>query len=403
MTVATHTALPVTLGGDPLFPEGLPLVRPALGETKAVADRVAGILASGTLTNGPTVRELEEAVADRLGVDHVVAVSSCTAGLALVLQAIGATGPVVLPSFTFSASAHAVVWAGGTPVFADVEEASLTLDPVDARRALEDLDEPASAMTATHVYGTPCDTGALQRTADSAGVPLVYDAAHALGSVHDGRPVGGFGTAEVFSLSPTKVVVGGEGGLVATADASLAALIRLGRDYGNPGDYNCLFPGLNARMSEVHAAIALHSLGLLDKALGRRRALVETFWREMSGVEGLRGPVLAPGDVSTYKDLTLVVDESVTELSAAELGQALHAEGIDSRHYYRPAIHRQRAYHQLPKRSLPVTERLARRVISPPLWSQMTDEQMVLLAASLRRVLQHPHAVRDALSTRAVT
>ncbi len=397
MTVltTTPTTRPAILGGAPEFADRLPLVRPALGRTDLLAQRHADILASGILTNGPTVRELEETVAARLGVPHVVGVSSCTSGLMLVLQALEATGSVVMPSFTFSASAHAVAWAGGTPVFAEVSEDSLTLDPEDAEDTLDALGGTARAMTATHVYGTPCRTEALQDVADRAGVPLVYDAAHGLGSVRRGTPVGGFGTAEVFSLSPTKVVVAGEGGLVATHDADLARAIRLGRDYGNPGDYDCRFVGLNARMSELHAATALHSLGLLDSALARRRAMVGLFWRELGDVAGVRGPTLDPGDVSTYKDLTVVLDEDVCGLSARRLAAALAADGIDSRHYYDPPIHRQQAYAYLPRRELPLTDRLARSVISPALWSHMTDDQVRGIAGAVRRILSHADEIAD--------
>lgn len=241
-TRAATKGRPAVLDGAPRFPEGLPLVRPALGSTAALNEEIGRILASGMLTNGPTVRRLEETVAERLGVGHVVAVASCTSGLALTLQALDARGPVVLPSFTFSASAHAVHWAGGTPCFAEVSEDSLTLDPDSAERALEALDGSAVAMTATHVYGTPCRTERLHEVATRAGVPLVYDAAHGLGSVRQGTPVGNFGIAEVFSLSPTKVVVAGEGGLVATHDEELASRLRKARDYGNPGNYDCEFP-----------------------------------------------------------------------------------------------------------------------------------------------------------------
>ena len=152
------------------------------------------------LTNGPTVAELEERAADLLDVPHVVAVSSCTAGLMLVLQAVGARGPVVMPSFTFAASAHAVHWAGGSPVWAEVRRQDLTLDPVDAAEQVERTG--AAAMTATHIYGTPCQVEALQQVSDDAGIPLVYDAAHALGSSRRGRPVGGFGDGRGLQHEP---------------------------------------------------------------------------------------------------------------------------------------------------------------------------------------------------------
>jgi dTDP-4-amino-4,6-dideoxygalactose transaminase len=194
---------PALLGGAAAFPDGLPLTRVRLPDVPALTKRIEKILETGHLTDGPTVQELEERVAQRLGVAHVVAVSSCTTGLMLVLQALGAAGRVVMPSFTFSATAHAADWVGGIPVWAEIDPERLTLDPDDAATQIGG----ASALMATHVYGTPCQVEALQQVADTAGVPLVYDAAHGLGSVRRGTPVGNFGTAEVFSLSPTKVAV----------------------------------------------------------------------------------------------------------------------------------------------------------------------------------------------------
>jgi dTDP-4-amino-4,6-dideoxygalactose transaminase len=389
------TDLPAVLDGSVAFPTGLRLVRPTIEDVPGLARRIEGILDSGYLTDGPTVKELEERLAERLEVPHVVAVASCTAGLMLVLQAIDATGRVVLPSFTFAASAHAVHWVGGTPVFAEVDPASLTLDPDDAAA----LVEGASAMTATHVYGTPCHTERLQQVADRAGIPLVYDAAHALGSRHAGRPVGGFGTAEVFSLSPTKVMVAGEGGIVSTHDEGLASEVRIGRGYGNPGDYDCLFPGLNARMSELHAAVALFSLKHLDERIAHRNHLVQVFLRAVEGVPGLRTPVVADGDLSTYKDLTLILDREEFGLSGGELGAALHIDGIDSRRYYCPPIHQQKAYAHLPRnRELPVTDDIAERVLTVPLWSHMTDDDVARVAQAVTRVQAHAHAVRAHLA-----
>lgn len=390
------TSPPALLGGAQAFPDGLPLVRPFLRDVPGLALRLQTILDSGQLTNGPTVAELEERVAARLGVANVVAVASCTSGLMLVLQALGTTGRVVMPSFTFAASAHAVVWAGGSPDFAEVDPVSCTLDPADAAT----LADGASAITATHVYGAPCQVERLQAVADQAGIPLVYDAAHALGSRRKGVPVGRFGTAEVFSLSPTKVVVAGEGGLVATADAGLAEACRLGRDYGNAGDYDCRFPGLNARMSELHAAVALASLDGLDRRITHRGALVARFAAATAGVDGLSLARVDAGDVSTYKDLTVIVDPPAFGLSAAELARALGAEGIDTRRYYHPPIHLQKAYAGLwpQRRDLPATEELSSRVLTVPLWSHMTTGQIDGVASAVVRVHCHADAVRRALA-----
>ena len=392
------TDVPAVLGGPPSFPVGLPLVRPTIPDIPGLARRIEAILRSGMLTNGPTVRELEERAAELLQVPHVVALSSCTAGLMLTLQAVGRPGPVVMPSFTFAASAHAVHWAGGTPAWAEVRRQDLTLDPSDAAAEVRRLG--ATAMTATHIYGTPCQVEALQAVADEAGIPLVYDAAHALGSSRGGRPVGSFGTAEVFSMSPTKVTTAGEGGLVATRDPDLAARLRVARDYGNPGDYDCLFPGLNARMSELHAAVALAGLDTVGERVAYRGQLVAAFRDAVDRLPGLAFPTVEPGDVSTYKDLTLVLQPAEFGLTNVELGAALKAEGIDSRRYYAPPIHRQKAYaHLAPTRDLPVTDEMAGRVLTPPLYSHMTKEQVLLVAESVRRIQQHAPAVRAALGS----
>jgi dTDP-4-amino-4,6-dideoxygalactose transaminase len=362
-----------------------------------VIDRLARILESGNLTNGPTVRELEEHLEERLQVRNVVAVSSCTAGLMLVLQSQGVSGRVVMPSFTFSASAHAVAWAGGTPVFADVSADSLTLDPDRAREMVAG----ASAMTATHIYGTPCDVEALQAIADAEGIPLVYDAAHALGSRRAGRPIGGFGTAEVFSMSPTKVTTAVEGGIVATNDDAVAEHVRVGRNYGNSGDYDCAFPGLNARMSELNAAVALAGLEGLDDRLEHRRALIERFWAAVAGVPGLRRPAIAAGDVSTYKDLTLIVTPEEFGLDVPEVTAALAAEGIDSRRYFYPPIHRQKAYSDTTGHGdLTVTDDLCQRVITPPLWSSMSPGDAERLARVVTSLHEAASEVKWVVSSR---
>jgi dTDP-4-amino-4,6-dideoxygalactose transaminase len=390
----TTSTTPAVLGGAPAFPDGLPLVRPTIDDPAALIAELGAVVESGMLTNGAAVRRLEQVVGERLGTE-VVAVASCTAGLMLVYQALGVTGRVVMPSFTFSASAHAVVWAGGTPDFADVEPERATLDP----EAVASLLDGAAALSATHIYGTPAEVEALGKLADDAGIPLVYDAAHALGSARRGQPIGGFGTAEVFSLSPTKVVVAGEGGLVATRDPDLAARLRMGRDYGNPGDYDTRFCGLNARMSELHATVALASFARLDEHVERRNALVDRFEAAVADIPGLRVVRPAEGDTSTFKDLTIVVDRDAYGITAPELQQALKADGIDSRRYYHPPIHAQQAYAgrwETP-RPLPVTDHLADSVLSPPLWSHMTDGTVDLVADVIVGVHEHAEQVRAAL------
>ena len=356
------------LGGRPAFPKGLPFARPFTPSLAAVTARLEASFALGQLTNGRLVAQLEEEVAARLGVSHVVAVASCTSGLMLALRALvpAGEGEVVLPSFTFSASAHAVAWNGLVPSFAECDPSGFQLDLADAAGRVEG----AAAVLATHVFGAPCRPTEVEELGGSAGIPVVFDAAHAFGATWRGRPVGGFGDAEIFSLSPTKLVVAGEGGLVATDRDDVAAVVRLGRDYGNPGDYDTRFVGLNARMSELHAALALESLALLDEHLARRRRVAEAYRRLLAPVEGIAVQAVDPEAVSTYKDFTIAIAEADYGLGREALVRALKAEGIDTRRYFSPPVHRQRAYAGTTA-TLPVTDEVAGRVLSLPMFGEL--------------------------------
>jgi FlaA1/EpsC-like NDP-sugar epimerase/dTDP-4-amino-4,6-dideoxygalactose transaminase len=381
--------VPALLGGDATFSPGLPFARPTRPPLEHVVRRLQPSYDRGMLTNGPLVAELEHRIAERLGVAHVVALSSCTSGLMLVVQALtdGRSGPVVLPSFTFSASAHAVAWNGLAPRFVECLPDTFQIDTASAAAALEG----ASAILATHIFGAPCDPRRVEAIAREHGIPVIFDAAHALGASTDQVPLGSFGTAEVFSLTPTKPLVAGEGGLVATNDSALAETLHIGRDYGNPGDYDTRFAGLNARMSEFHAAMALESLELLDESLERRRFLAGLYRGYLADVPGIELQAFSSRDTSTFKDLTIRVDADRFGIDRDGLALALLAEGVDTRKYFDPPVHRQRAYAHLDHSSLPVTDAVARSVVSLPVFPDLRDEHIEQIAEIVRSV--HEHAV----------
>lgn len=376
--------VPAIFGGSPVFLDRLPLTRPRVAGSDEVAEKVRHILSSGVLTNGPNVRELESRAEDYLGVKHCIAVSSCTSGLMLVLRVSKLSGDVVLPSFTFAATAHVVDWNGLRPVFADIDPETLTLS---ASAAAKVTGVRTSAILATHIFGTPADVEALAEVAASRGIRLFFDAAHAFGSRHRDVPIGRFGDAEVFSLSATKVLVAGEGGIIATNDSTLAAGCRIGRDYGNPGDYDCQFPGLNARMSEVHAAIALASLEGLDDRIIRRNQLARLYRDQLSRVPGISFPRIPAGDTSTIKDFTILVDAEAYGIEAKLLASALDEEGIETRRYYSPPVHSMKAYRALPMASaLPVTDWAASRVVTLPLFPEMEEAQISNVVDAIERI-----------------
>lgn len=385
------------LGAERAFPDGLAFVRPSVPPLERVTARLAPSYERGMLTNGPLVRELEGETAARLGVDHVVAVSSCTAGLMLALRALQLEGPVIVPSFTFSASAHAVAWNGLDPLFVDCDPTSLQ---VDTDAVATDI-AGAGAVLATHVFGAPCPAETLETMAGAAGIPVVFDAAHGFGATRGDRRVGTFGAAEVFSMSPTKVVVAGEGGLVATNDSDLAASVRIGRDYGNPGDYDTLFVGLNARQSELHAAVALESLAGLDARLARRRAIAQRYREALVTVPGVTVQRIDPGDTSTFKDFTIMITEEEFGLSRAEFLHALRADGIDTRCYFSPPLHRQQSYAKLADRNLPVTDAVAAKVVSLPIYEALSDSDVDRVSATIDALHHHAGDVRAAIVSKS--
>lgn len=386
---------PTVLGGEPAFHPALPFARPARPALDAVVARLQPSYDAGMLTNGKLVAELEERVAGRLGVSHVVATSSCTTGLMLTVQALieGRSGPVVLPSFTFSASAHAVAWNGRAPRFVEVDPVTFQVD----RDSLTDALEGASLVMATHVFGAPCDPRQVEWVARQAGLPVMFDAAHALGAVSDGGSVGTFGDAEVFSLTPTKVLVAGEGGLVATNDGSLAERLRMGREYGNPGNYDTQFVGLNGRMSEFHAAMALESLEILDASLLRRRQIAHRYRRGLDELPGIRYQAMRLADESTFKDFTVSVDTSQFGLTRDELTQVLSSEGIDTRNYFDPPVHRQHAYRGVSSPDLIATDLVSASVTSLPIYPDLDDTDVDRILEVIRMAHDHAEELEAAL------
>jgi dTDP-4-amino-4,6-dideoxygalactose transaminase len=378
------------LGGQPAFPDGVPFVRPPAPPLARVTELLEPSWERGVLTNGPLVRELEERCAQLLGVEHVVAVASCTTGLMLAFRALPPRGPVILPSFTFSASAHAVAWNGVEPRFAECDARSFQLDVDDAAGR----SAGAGALFATHVFGAPCAVERVVALGEQLAVPVVFDAAHAFGATRDGVPVSRFGAASVFSLTPTKPLVAGEGGLVATRDDAVAHAVRIGRDYANPGDYDTQFVGLNGRMSELHAAVALASLELFEPHQAARDAIAARYLELLRGTPGIRTQAVAAGDRSTWKDFTFGVDAEAFGVDRDTLRAALSAEGVDTRCYFDPPAHRQRAYAHLQATTLPVTERVATEVLSLPIYPALALTTVERIAEVLNLVQRRAEEVR---------
>jgi dTDP-4-amino-4,6-dideoxy-D-glucose transaminase len=381
---AKHSISDLALyGGQPAFPEPLLVGVPNVVDRDRFLRRVGQLLDRRWLSNrGPLVHEFESRIADLAGVAHAVTTCNATAALQLALAADGVTGEVVVPSFTFPATPHAVRWLGLRPVFADVLEDG-TLDPRGVAAAIGPL---TSAVLAVHLWGRPCRTAELARVTRDAGVALYYDAAHALGCSSDGRMIGGFGRAEVFSFHATKFVNSFEGGALVTDDAELAERVRLMSNFGITGEDEVGLVGTNAKMSEVCAAMGLASFDTLPTVVARNEANYEAYCRGLAAVPGVEVLAFDRRERNNYQYVVLDV-AAAGGLDRDRLARILRAENVVGKRYFAPGCHRTAAYRSVPPLCLPVTEALSERLLVMPTGMSVTPEQVAGICRLIEQVV----------------
>lgn len=381
---------PAALGGKPLFAASLGIVNPLLPNLEKIEPPLREILRTGRLTNhGNNVVALEKAVEHYLDVPHCVTIANGTLAIVLALTGLKLKGDVIVPSFTFSATAHALHWAGLKPVFADIDPHTFTLDPqaVDAA-----ITPQTSAILGVHVYGHPCDIEGLQKIARRHEVRLIFDAAHAFGSGYNGQKIGGFGDAETFSFHATKLLATGEGGAVATTHPQLAAYLAMARNFGDPGQSNTQFCGLNAKMQEFNAIIGLENMRTVDEQIKNRRHYAHFLIERLSQIPGLRFQGVSPKAEVNYQNFAIIIDEAEFGLSCDELHQALAAENILSRRYFYPPLHLHQAYavyRESYQGRLPVTEAVAGNVLCLPFYSVMSEGVLDGICLAIESIHRH--------------
>ncbi len=395
---AKKEKFPAIIGGKPLFSQPIPITKPTIPPITELKKRYETVLKSGMITNYKFVQEFEEKVAKYLGVSQAIAVSSCTSGLMLILRSMGLKGEVILPSFTFHATAHAVAWNGLIPVFADCDPETYNLLP----EAVEQAITPRTcAVIGVHIFGNPADIDSLEKIAKAHKLKLIFDAAHGFGTKYKGKNVGSFGGAESFSLSPTKLLTCGEGGIVATDDEELAKKIKIGRNYGDPGDYDCQFSGLSARMSEFNAILGIESLKILEKNVSRRNSIAKMYQKLLSDIPGIGFQKIREDNRSSYKDFSVLIDEKKFGLSRDRLAEAMLAENIVVKKYFYPPVHQQKAFKVFglaENGNLKNTLIVSFNSLSLPLYSHIKEEDVNNICLVLKRIYQHSDEIRNVLS-----
>ena len=354
-----------------------PIFSPTLPDPAEISVAMRSIAASGQVTVGEQVAALESDVCARTGVKHTIALSSGTSGLMLLFRALDlpAGSEVITPSFTFAATAHALLWNNLKPVFCDSEPDSFTMD---ARAAEELINARTSAIYPVCIFGVPGDLDAYRSLADKYGLALLYDTAQGLGSAYKGKPLGNFGLGEAFSMSPTKVVTAMEGGLVTTNDSELAEQVRRMRDYGKaPDGEDMHYLGLSARMCEINAIVACWSLARVDRWITNRTALTQLYRERLASVPGIGFQKIPACCASSRNYAVIVVDPVLAPLTRDELHLRLKQHGIQTKRYFSPALHNQTLYRDVEpgcSARLPTAERLSSRSLALPLYSHMRAE-----------------------------
>jgi dTDP-4-amino-4,6-dideoxyglucose len=382
--VASELAI---LGGPPAFAEPLHVGRPNVGDREAVLRGIGEAIDDRWLSNnGAKLLAFERRLSEQLGGLHCVATCNATLGLQIALRALGVEGEVVLPAFTFVATAHAVAWERLTPVFADVEPETLCMGSAEAAAR---IGPTTGALLGVHLWGRSADPQGLERLARERDLPLVFDAAHALGCSRDGRPLASFGDAAVLSFHATKVANAFEGGAVVTAKAGVAERVATMRNFGFVDEDEIVGLGTNAKMSEAAAAMGLASLDSLEDFLAANRRNYRAYEEGLAGIPGVRLLPLEPERVNCHH-ITIAVDPAAAGLDRDALRRVLVAENVLARRYFYPGCHRVPPYDESQVPALPITDAALATCLSLPTGTAVSAEDVARIGEIIRLAVASP-------------
>jgi len=380
----------------------LPYALPSIGDEEIA--EVADTLRSGWLSAGPKVKRFEADFAAYTGAAHAIAVNSCTAALHISLAALG-VGPgdeVIVPTMTFCATANVVAHLGATPVLVDVDEDGLVTPEAIAAA----ITPRTRAIVPVHYAGQACDLDEIFAVAGA--IPVVEDAAHAIGCEYKGRRIGALGRATAFSFYATKNMTTGDGGMITTDDPELAAKMRqlslhgMSRDawnrYGPSGTwyYEVTAPGYKSNMTDIQAALGIHQLRRLDGFIARRQELAVLYREALAGTPGLTLPVERPNRNHVYHLFPVHIDTGVATCDRAELIQILRDHNIGASVHFIP-LHRHPYYRQAlnnATESFPVADKLFEGLLSLPLYPAMTADDILDVAHAVRQAITCPSALQ---------
>lgn len=387
-------------GGDPLFSEKLHVGRPNLGKRQQFLSRVNNILDSKWLSNnGKYVQEFEQKICNYLGVKHCIVTCNGTVALELAIRAAQLTGEVIIPSFTFIATAHALQWQEITPVFCDIDPNTHTLNP----EKIEAMITPkTSGIMGVHLWGKPCEIDQLSEIAHKHQLKLLFDASHAFGNVYKNQKIGNFGDLEVFSFHATKFLNAFEGGAIATNNYELADKIRLMKNFGFSGYDNVIYIGTNGKMNEVSAAMGITNLENITNFININQ---KNYHQYREGLRELEGVRLYPDheiESCNYQYIVLEINSSMISLHRDQIMKILHAENILARRYFYPGCHRMEPYRSFFPHAgllLPDTKKISDRVLVLPTGTSIRREDIDKVTQLIRFCLDNQGLIADKLQS----
>jgi dTDP-4-amino-4,6-dideoxygalactose transaminase len=370
-------------GAPPMFTEPLHVGRPNIGNHARFLERAKDILERGWLSNnGPVAQEFERRIAEFIGVKHCVAMCNGTIALEIATRALGFKGEVIVPSYTFIATAHALQWQEITPIFADIDPATHNLDPAAVWRMITPR---TTGILGVHLWGRPSPVKELEAIAKEHNLRLMFDASHGFGCSHGGRMLGTFGECEVFSFHATKFFNTFEGGAVVTNNDDLAEKMRLMRNFGFSGYDNVIYPGTNGKMTEIAAAMGLTNLEELDEFVATNRRNYDCYRQAIDAIPGLCVLRYNESEHNNYQYMVIEV-APYFPVSRDKIIEALHAENILARRYFWPGCHNMepyRSYYPHAGLVLPNTGRVAEQVVVLPSGSTVDVDAINGLASIL--------------------
>lgn len=376
-----------------MFKDALHVGKPNLGSRDGFIYLVNDIFDRRWFSNnGPLVQQLEQRIADKHNVKHCIAMCNGTIALEIAIRALELTGEVIVPSYTFIATAHALSWQGLTPVFADIDPATHNLDPLSVSRMITPR---TSGIIGVHLWGRAAPVDELAQIANKHNLKLMFDAAHAFGCSYKKTMIGNFGACEVLSFHATKFFNTFEGGAVITNDDELAEKMRLMRNFGFSGLDNVIYSGTNGKMIEIAAAMGLVNLEAISEFIEVNR---NNYLAYRIGLEDLPGITILPFDASESNNYQYVVMEvsEVCPVKREQIIEILHANNILARKYFWPGCHNMQPYRELYPHAglvLPNTKTVADRVIVLPTGTGLTVEMVNTVTRTIRDfILKHKYS-----------